>query len=164
MTPSSWQWLTTSTIFLKICAACTRTKHKHAMKFFAPHVHSTHSRQHQLTRVAHLPVKPCAGLGVLVLVLLLSHLALSKVLSLHDVVKQLAPLAQLHDDVDVVLVLMGALQAMPAHGAAGALAAGQERARTRSGQLPHASNTTACLLAGKVTPAASWHRPVQAVM
>lgn len=23
ITPSSWQWLTTSTIFLKICAACS---------------------------------------------------------------------------------------------------------------------------------------------
>lgn len=112
MTPSSWQWLTTSTIFLKICAACKHTTPHTRMPFSRctrqpQHVHHTNGQQQQQLEACHimLPSVVCAGLAQSLI-----HLALSEVLGLNDVVKQLAALAQLHDNVDVVLVLMGALQ------------------------------------------------------
>ncbi len=44
-----------------------------------------------------------------------AHLALCEVLGFHNVVKQLSSLAQLHDYVDIVLVLAGALQNSMSH-------------------------------------------------
>lgn len=44
-----------------------------------------------------------------------AHLALCEVLCLHDVVKQLSSLAQLHDDVHIVLVFMRALHSRHKH-------------------------------------------------